>query len=94
MEGGLEAVLRMKKTEKKPANPSVEVQLKNLGKRITALRKKKGFTNYEFFAYENRIGRSQYGRYEKGTDMQFSSIIKLIEMHGMSVKEFFSEGFE
>jgi transcriptional regulator with XRE-family HTH domain len=84
----------MKKTEKTPQKTSVEKQLKSLGKRITELRKKKGFTNYEFFAYEHRIGRSQYGRYEKGTDMQFSSIIKLIEMHGISVKEFFSEGFE
>lgn len=84
----------MKKTDKVPQKTSIEKQLKNLGKRITELRKKKGFTNYEFFAYENKIGRSQYGRYEKGTDMQFSSILKLIEMHGISVKDFFSEGFE
>lgn len=84
----------MKKNEKTPPKASVEKQIKNLGKRITELRKKKGFTNYEFFAYENKIGRSQYGRYEKGSDMQFSSIVKLIEMHGMSLKDFFSEGFE
>ena len=84
----------MKKTEKASPATSVEKQVKNLGKRITALRKKKGFSNYEFFAYENRIGRSQYGRYERGSDMQFTSIVKLIEMHGMTLKEFFSEGFE
>jgi transcriptional regulator with XRE-family HTH domain len=84
----------MNKKEKTPPKISVEEQIKNLGKRITQLRKKKGYSNYEFFAYENRIGRSQYGRYERGTDMQFSSILKLIEMHGMTLKEFFSEGFE
>jgi transcriptional regulator with XRE-family HTH domain len=83
-----------KNTEKDTPETTVEKQLKNLGKRITALRKKKGFTNYEFFAYENKIGRSQYGRYERGTDMQFSSIVKLIEMHGITLKEFFSEGFD
>jgi tetrahydromethanopterin S-methyltransferase subunit G len=84
----------MAKSKKTPVLLSEEDQIKKLAARITELRKKKGFTNYEFFAYENKIGRSQYGRYEKGVDMQFSSIIKLINMHGMSVKDFFSEGFE
>lgn len=84
----------MKKKEKTPPKDNVEKQIQNLGERITGLRKKKGFANYEFFAYEHKIGRSQYGRYERGTDMQWSSIVKLIEKHGMTVKEFFSKGFE
>lgn len=84
----------MAKTKKTPAPLSVDDQIHKLAGRISELRKQKGFTNYEFFAYENKIGRSQYGRYEKGVDMQFSSIIKLINMHGMTVKEFFGEGFE
>lgn len=82
----------MAKTKTK--KPSLERQLKNLGNRIKQLRKEKGFSNYEFFAYENRIGRSQYGKYEQGVDMQFSSILKLLEIHGMSLKEFFGEGFD
>lgn len=82
----------MAKTKTK--KPPLERQLKNLGNRIKQLRKEKGFSNYEFFAYENRIGRSQYGKYEQGVDMQFSSILKLLEIHGMSLKEFFGEGFD
>lgn len=69
-------------------------QIQNLGKRVMQLRKKAGHPNYEIFAYENGLSRSQYGRYEKGTDMHFSSILKLVEAHGMTLKEFFSEGFE
>jgi transcriptional regulator with XRE-family HTH domain len=84
----------MGKTAKLSSSKLLERQIGNLGKRIKQLRKKKGFTNYEFFAYENRIGRSQYGKYEQGVDMQFSSILRLIELHGLTVKEFFSEGFE
>jgi transcriptional regulator with XRE-family HTH domain len=84
----------MGKTAKLSSKGTLEKQIENLGNRIKQLRKKKGFTNYEFFAYENRIGRSQYGKYEQGVDMQFSSILKLIEIHGISVKEFFSEGFD
>jgi transcriptional regulator with XRE-family HTH domain len=83
----------MAKTKKASEKISIEDQITNLGNRIKKLRKEKGFTNYEFFAYENRIGRSQYGKYEKGVDMQFSSILKLLEIHGMTLKEFFSEGF-
>ena len=82
----------------KKINPLVDKpsknQIENLGKRIKDLRKKKGFSSYEFFAYENKIGRSQYGKYEQGLDMQFSSILKIIEIHGITVKEFFSKGFE
>ncbi len=84
----------MAKTTKTPAKSQVDEQIKNLGKRIKELRKKKGFNNYEFFAYENGISRSQYGTYEQGSDMKFSSLIRLIEMHGMTLKEFFSQGFE
>jgi transcriptional regulator with XRE-family HTH domain len=84
----------MAKTTKTPSKNRVDEQIKNLGKRIKELRKKKGFTNYEFFAYENGISRSQYGKYEQGSDMQFSSLVKLIEMHGLTLKEFFSQGFE
>jgi transcriptional regulator with XRE-family HTH domain len=84
----------MAKSKKTPPKINIEDQIINLGKRLKQLRKEKGFTNYEFFAYENRIGRSQYGKYEQGVDMQFSSILKLVEMHGMTIKEFFSEGFE
>lgn len=69
-------------------------QLQNLGKRLVQLRKKSGFTNYEIFAYENKISRSQYGKYEKGADMQFTTILKICEAHGISLKDFFSEGFD
>jgi transcriptional regulator with XRE-family HTH domain len=79
---------------KKVTSESIDTQLGNLGLRIRELRLKKGYTNYEFFAYENKVGRSQYAKYEKGTDMHFSSILKIIEAHGMTVREFFSEGFD
>ena len=43
-------------TEKTPAKTTVEKQLKNLGKRITALRKKKGFSNYPRVLMRMKIG--------------------------------------
>lgn len=71
-----------------------EEKLKKLGDRIKSLRIAKGYTNYEHFAYEHNISRAQYGRYENGQDIRFSSLIKLMNAFEMTVSEFFSEGFD
>lgn len=69
-------------------------ELESLGKRIRELRIKKGYSNYEYFAYEKNIPRAQFGRYEKGEDLRYTSLLKVIKAFDMSIKEFFSEGFE
>jgi transcriptional regulator with XRE-family HTH domain len=71
-----------------------EEDLKKLGKRIRSLRIKKGYSNYENFAFEHDIARAQYGKYEQGEDLRYSSLMKVIKALGISVKEFFSEGFD
>jgi len=74
---------------KKPKSPEV-VKLAN---RIKELRIKKGYTNYEYFAYEHNISRSQFGRYEAGEDLRYTSLMKVIKALGVTPVEFFSEGF-
>ena len=64
-----------------------------LGKRIRELRISKGYSNYENFAFEKELPRAQYGRYEKGEDMRFTSLMKVIRAFDMTPEEFFSEGF-
>lgn len=73
---------------------SKEEVLKKLGKRIKQLRIAKGYSSYEYFAYENDISRAQYGRYEKGEDLRFSTLAKVVNAFGITMKEFFAEGFE
>ena len=73
---------------------SKEEVLKKLGKRIKELRIAKGYSSYEYFAYEHNISRAQYGRYEKGEDLRFSSLAKVINALGITMKDFFAEGFE
>ena len=65
-----------------------------LANRIKELRIKKGYTNYEYFAYDHNIARTQYGRYEKGKDIRYTSLMKLIKAFEMTPEEFFKEGFE
>lgn len=88
-------ICSVKKSTKKTLKPILkEDALKNLGGRIKQLRIKSGYTNYEYFAYENNISRAQYGRYERGEDIRFGTLIKIINAFGLTIDEFFAEGFE
>ncbi|MDF2833017.1 helix-turn-helix domain-containing protein [Chryseobacterium indoltheticum] len=73
---------------------SKEEVLIKLGRRIKEIRIAQGFSSYEYFAYEKNISRAQYGRYEKGEDLRFSTLAKVIHAFGMTMTEFFAEGFE
>lgn len=73
---------------------SKEEILQKLAKRIKELRIAKGYSSYEYFAYEHNISRAQYGRYERGEDLRFSTLAKIINAFGITTKEFFAEGFE
>ncbi|HVW99911.1 MAG TPA: helix-turn-helix transcriptional regulator [Candidatus Babeliaceae bacterium] len=68
--------------------------LEKLGARVKALRIKAGYSSYEFFAYDHNMPRAQWGRYENGQDLRFSSLVKVVQAFGMTLSEFFSEGFE
>ena len=79
---------------KKKATKEDNKDIGKLAKRIKALRIKKGYSNYEYFAFDKEIPRSQYGRYEKGEDLRFSSLVKVVTAFDMTLEEFFSEGFD
>ncbi|MES2456360.1 MAG: helix-turn-helix transcriptional regulator [Bacteroidota bacterium] len=68
--------------------------LQKLGTRVKSLRLAAGYTNYDFFAYDHNISRTQWGRYENGQDLRYTSLLKVVGAFGMTLEEFFSEGFE
>jgi transcriptional regulator with XRE-family HTH domain len=83
-----------KKSAKKASKPlNVDDQMKKVGNRIKQLRLQAGFTSYEYFAYEHDFSRAQVGRYERGQDLRISSLIRLVNAFGITLEEFFSEGF-
>lgn len=69
-------------------------QLANLGNRLKEIRIARGYTNYEQFAFDNELPRAQYGRYEKGQDLRFSSLVKVLKALNITLEEFFSKGFD
>jgi len=63
-----------------------------IGKTLKRLREERGYTNYENFAFENNIARSQYGKYEKGSeDLRLSSLFKVLNAMNISFEDFFKE---
>lgn len=77
---------------KKKKEPIQEV--KTMGQRLRHYRKLKGYSSYEDFAFENDISTSQYFAYEKGQNLEFETLVKILKALKVSLKEFFSEGFD
>ncbi|HXU28331.1 MAG TPA: helix-turn-helix transcriptional regulator [Bacteroidia bacterium] len=65
-----------------------------IGERLTNLRKKAGYSSQEIFAYDAEVPRALYGRYEKGSNLTISSLYKILKFHKLTLKEFFSKGFD
>ena len=85
---------KLKKAAKTPTKTKKSSsELARLGERIKSLRLERGYTNYENFAFEHDIPRAQFGRYERGEDLRFSSLVKVIKAFGMTPEEFF-KGFD
>lgn len=72
--------------------PTAELDL--LGQRIKQLRKEKGYTNQEKFAYDHDLNRAQYNKYERGGDIRFSSLVRILKALDVNIKGFFSQGFD
>lgn len=64
--------------------------LKRIGQKLMELRKQKGYTSHEDFAFDHDIPRVQYWRIEKGkTNLTVKSLIRLLSIHKITVEEFF-----
>ncbi len=69
----------------------LDVRIFKVAKKLEQLRLEKGYTSYENFAIEHGISRMQYWRMEKGTNFTFESLLKILDAHQISLKEFFDE---
>ena len=61
-----------------------------IAKHIKKLRIEKGYGSHEFFAWEHKIPRIQYWRMEKGTNFTIQSLLRILDAHNISLKEFFN----
>jgi hypothetical protein len=68
--------------------------MSKLGARIKQLRVAAGFTNADHFAYKYSFTPSAYRGLEKGRNIEFNTLIRICNCHGIGYIEFFSEGFD
>lgn len=77
----------------KSKNPNIkeeDARLVQIGQHVKYLRKKRTKLSAENFAYEKDFDRVQYSRIEKGTNITMKTLLKVIDAHNISLKEFFS----
>ena len=60
-----------------------------IGKLIKQLRIEMGYSSAEIFAYEKNINRISYWRMEKGSNITLNSLLKIMDIHQISLSEFF-----
>lgn len=66
--------------------------LLQIGERLTQLRKEKGYTSHEAFAWDNDIPRVQYWRLENGrANFTLKTLLRILDIHGLTMSQFFAQ---
>ncbi len=61
-----------------------------ISKKLKELRMERGYTSYEKFANEHELDRKQYWRIEENqTNFTINSLLRILEIHKISLEEFF-----
>ena len=67
----------------------MDKRIQKIGDKLKKLRIAEGYSSYENFAFEHDINRVQYWRMEKGQNFTMNSLIKILDIHGLTLEEFF-----
>ena len=76
---------------KKKTQISEDSRLSQIGNRVRALRKTNTNLSAEDFANEKGFDRVQYSRIENGANITMKTLLKVVDAHNMTLKEFFSD---
>lgn len=69
----------------------LDTALRHIGNKLAELRKQKGYTSHESFAYDHDIPRMHYWRIENGkTNLTIRSLMKILAVHDITLREFFA----
>lgn len=72
-------------------NKNHNITIERIASKLKRLRLQKGYTSYETFAYDHELPRVQYWRMEKGTNFTIKNLLKILDIHQISIEEFFSD---
>lgn len=70
----------------------IEPRILKIAEKLQKLRKAKGYTSYENFAFDNDLPRMQYWRLENGTtNFTITSLLKVLDIHKITLSDFFND---
>lgn len=83
------------KTNKVDTELNLEVEKKKIGIRFRQLRKEKGYSSHENFAYEHKLDRAQYGKIEAGAaNLTLKVFVKHLNVMKISFSDFFNDEYD
>lgn len=71
------------------AVPRLDPRLVQIAHKLKRLRLAKGYSSYEAFAFDHDLPRVGYGRHEQGSNLTMTSLLRLLDIHQLSLAEFF-----
>jgi hypothetical protein len=74
--------------EKKPEK-QVDKRIIKIAEKLKKMRVAKGYKSYDVFAWDNDISRVNYWRMEKGHNFTMETLLKILDVHKISLEEFF-----
>lgn len=70
---------------------NIEFKINQISNKLKEIRLSKGYTSYETFAFVNELNRVQYWRIESGKNITLKTLIKVLDIHKMSLEDFFKD---
>ncbi len=64
-------------------------RIRKIAEKIKHLRIKAGYTSHENFAWEHELSRVQYWRVESGSNITIKTLLRILDIHKISLEEFF-----
>lgn len=74
---------------KKPVKKPLDKRVLKIADKLKKIRIDKGYTSYENFAWDNDLPRVQYWRLEHGVNFRIESLLKVLDVHKVTMEEFF-----
>ena len=70
---------------------NVDLRIQKIADKLKKLRVEKGYSSHENFAWDNNLNRVQYWRIEKGTNITIKTLLSILDIHKISLKDFFCD---
>ncbi|WP_062054588.1 helix-turn-helix domain-containing protein [Aquimarina longa] len=64
---------------------------KRIGRQIRALRLRAEYSSYETFANDHELPRKTYWRLEAGHNFTIDTLLRVLNIHKMTIEDFFCE---